>query len=755
MRKVKIILIAFLSLGVIFIITSSLKGSRALREINLINNSSNITLTSKEDTTPINFESDESDLLEMGFIKSLESDELVLYLQKEIFNIAIYDKNNGYIWFGFYPKYLENGYTKTVKSFIESGVTIDYFDGASLNEARMSLTNSDGGGEVSYQVIDNKLNASINFKKLGISFKVLVYLDGGSLYFEVPREEIVEIPYKTAAMKVAKEYKLQDIILFPYFGSNNYEINGYAFIPDGSGALIRYRDEVFNSPYIRRIYGRDFGIQTEETTKPHLKEGKPLSTPIFGINHGYHQAAFLAEINSGYGASELHSYPYMYNQINLNTTFFVYKVRDSSLIKLSGGSINTIPLINKEPYPADYQARYTFLQADKASYVGMALTYKEHLNLEIKDNLNYNLNLEIVGQDSKPYLFGEKKVKLTSYLDALSILTDLSNHNIDVIANYKSYSKNGTYGKNPFKFQLSHKLGGRKDFKKLIDEVEDLEGIHLSLEALPLLVNQTGSFERLLKKTTLDLFKYDIKASYQDKGSLLSVDGISKRILKNKKQYVKYQINSLNLDYVGNINFSYRSGKKLVYREEMIKEIKEQLNNLADYSLGLNNPASYTFSYIDRYYNASFGANEYAYISESVPFISILLSGSVSLYSAPLNYTDNLDYAVLKMIEYNINPSFIVTKEEGHHLRYTNYEYLFSTEYNLWKETIYDVYQKVGAFLSLVDDEVISDHKVVLEGLSEIVYQTKLIYVNYSNQELTYKTVTIPPFSAVLVEVDS
>ena len=89
------------------------------------------------------------------------------------------------------------------------------------------------------------------------------------------------------------------------------------------------------------------------------------------------------------------------------------------------------------------------MQADKASYVGMALTYKKHLNLEIKDNLNYNLNLEIVGQDSKPYLFGEKKVKLTSYLDALSILTDLSNHNIDVIANYKSYSKNGTYGKNP------------------------------------------------------------------------------------------------------------------------------------------------------------------------------------------------------------------------------------------------------------------------------------------------------------------
>ena len=105
------------------------------------------------------------------------------------------------------------------------------------------------------------------------------------------------------------------------------------------------------------------------------------------------------------------------------------------------------------------------------------------------------------------------------------------------------------------------------------------------------------------------------------------------------------------------------------------------------------------------------------------------------------------------MIEYNVRPSFIVTKEEGHELKYTNYEYLFSTEYNVWERTIKNSYHYLGEILKAVEKEQITNHAYVLNGVSEITYQTKVIYVNYMNEEVVYNSHKIPPLSALLVEV--
>ena len=54
---------------------------------------------------------------------------------------------------------------------------------------------------------------------------------------DVPAESIKEVEVGKLSPKL---YLLKSITIFPYFGSQNYKINGYSFIPDGSGALIRY-----------------------------------------------------------------------------------------------------------------------------------------------------------------------------------------------------------------------------------------------------------------------------------------------------------------------------------------------------------------------------------------------------------------------------------------------------------------------------------------------------------------------------------
>lgn len=708
-----------------------------------------------EDKTPVTQTFTEADLINKGFELVTTSSDLKLYLNRDLLNIAIYDERNNYIWFGYYPEYESKSYTSSLKQWIESGVTVDYFDAVSLNEARMSITDPDAGTEIDYQLINQGFKASINMVKLGISFDLYVGLENDEVVVNLPYDSIVEIPYKTAAMKFAKEYKVQSIIVFPYLGSQNYAINGYAMIPDGSGALIEYSDTPYDSAYLKRIYGRDFGIQSNVTSTSHLKEESPLSLPLYGINHGYQQAAFLAELTSGFGAAELHSYPYMYNSIDINTTFFTYKTRDRSLIQLSGGAISSIPLINKDPYPFDYEVTYSFLANEAANYSGMAKRYREHIELEVDENQKMDMHLEVVGIDQKPSLFGQTNVKLTTYKEAKDIVLDLYEDVKNIEVTYRSFNRGGTYGKTPYQFKFSNALGGATQFKKLVGAINEMEGVVLSLENSPLVLADTRVFDSELRKTTLDLFEVNIDSSRDQTGTMLSVSGLSERILKYNNRYRSYDLTHLSIKAIGDLSFSYQRNQATIYREQMIHEMIDEMEELDAFYIGVYQPANYFYPYISSYYETPYQANSYAYISRSIPFISIVLSGSVKLYSPLLNYVNNLEEMTLKMIEYNLRPSFIVTAKPGYLLRYTHVEYLYTTQYDVWEDVIKSTYHDVYKVLKDVEGERVITHRYIDIGLAEITYESHVIYVNYSDVTYTVGSQVVEPMSAISMEVTS
>jgi hypothetical protein len=708
-----------------------------------------------EDTRTVtqSYTVDDLDALDFDFIAS--SGDLSLYLNRNIFNIAVYDSRSEYIWFGYYPSYKTKDYTASVRQFIESGITIDYFDSATLNEARMSLTNTNGGAEMSYQIYSDGFNVSINFTKLGISFTVSVTLEDDQVHVSIPHESIVEVPYKTAAMKFAKEFKLHTILVFPYFGSENYEINGYAMIPDGSGALIRYKDAPFSSAYVKRIYGRDLGIQSEITSSGHLKEEANLSLPVFGINHGYQQAAFLAELTSGYGAAELHSYPYLYNNIDINTTFFAYKLRDRSLIRLSGGATSTIPFINKDPYPSDYEMTYSFLTDAEASYSGMATRYRTNLNLNQIIESPSSVHLDVIGLDNKPSLLGERTVKLTTYDELSSMIDELSVSIDTLLISYRSYNRGGMFKSSALDFSVSGVLGGKSDWKKLIENIQSKEGVQLSLYHNPMGTAQQKAFQSVLRRTSLDLLTAPVESSRQPRGYYLPVTGISDRLLDQEKKYQSYNIMDLSLSAVGEQSFSYQSGNRTVYREQMIEEVMLELEALANYQLGLRRPSDYAYRYIKRYFQMNHQSNMYAYMTDSIPFVSMALSGHVELFSSHLNYASNLDIMTLKLIEYGMRPSFIITHAPGHELRYTHYEYLFTTEYALWKDQIVETTNHIDQMLNAVSGAHMISHRYLEEGVVEVIYSNgKRIIINYNQTLYSTLNVSVEPMSAEVLEVN-
>lgn len=721
--------------------------------------------TQVEDTTPVEIVDRSESLLLDGYNKTLENDYLIVYYKSKTCGIAVYDKKNGYTWYSTYDNMESETLTATVKSKIESGITIEYYVVDTKSEIQSK--------ELTYGIrVKNKLVGSstmkvvnpkerfyidVNFlvnetknSKFDISFRVEISIDKDKLNVRVPYESIEEKETKTGEAstslnQVPTVYRLKSITLFPYFGSENYKINGYSFIPDGSGALIRYNDHESSTAYIKKLYGNDYSF-TEYSNSTYIKDNGYLNLPIFGVNHGYNQAAFLCEATSGLGSIELHSYPYKYSLIPVNTTFFKYYVRDTFSVNMSQG---TMYLLNEVPYPSDYSLSYSFLSGDKANYVGMAEVYRESLGLDDlnSENSDIPLRLEVLGMDYKPGLFGKNYVPMTTYLDTLNIIKDLeasgvNNFNIT----YLGWNRGGYFNKGGTVARTALLLGGKSKLDELTDYIKE-NGYMIDFSINPYVSNSYGFGSKTVKKIGLSPFEVTQKSSLEQLGYYILPTELEKTITSKNNRYQNLGIEGFNLGDI-NVAYSYRYKAEATYRSEMINQVVEGVSRLTSYKLSTEKPNSYLLPYMTNYYDAYYEANKFIYETDSIPFMSLVLGGSVNQFMPNINYVSDYELAILRMIEYDLYPSFIITKEEAYKLRYTNYEYLNSTEYSLWKDLMVRMYQETNNALKNVTNARMTRHEYLESGVCKCTYNNGIIiYINYNNKNVNCDGVSLAPYS--------
>jgi len=137
----------------------------------------------------------------------------------------------------------------------------------------------------------------------------------------------------------------------------------------------------------------------------------------------------------------------------------------------------------------------------------------------------------------------------------------------------------------------------------------------------------------------------------------------------------------------------------------------------------------------DSYYQAPIESNKYAYITDSIPFIQMVLSGSTRLYSAYVNYVSDYQLFALRLIEYGMEPAFLITLESTHKFRYTNSQHVYTSEYALWKDIIVSMSSEVGEVTDIVGGASMVNHRYVQEGVAEIIYDNGVtVYVNFTDQ---------------------
>lgn len=694
-----------------------------------------------------------------GYVKIMEDNRLEVWHLEKNASIRVVDKTTGYIWGGLSSEKPED-MNVTWSGIGNAVLSIDFFDKRGL-EKRLSI--ADKKVDKKYIVNGKILKYNVNYTELGISFSFEMELRGGALYFRMI----------DGSIKEEGEFSLGAVYFVPFFGSTRAdEIDGYMFVPDGPGALIR-----FNKPsqhlvnFDKRVYGKDYGIDNLFEVND-LKSSRPndfateepqVMMPVFGMVHGVKQNAFLATIEKGAEYASIVATPSgIVTNYNWVAAKFIYKQKYLQPTSKSGAGVQ---IVQKERNRFDAEICYNFLSGDEADYVGMAKYYRNLLKqknmlkpAERIDN-SIPLQLDLIGADIQKGFVLNRVLPVTMPDKAKSIAEDLFQNGVENITMvFKGWQKGGLNGSKPSRFDFENKLGGMRALTGLAKYI-DLKGGRFYFYENPVTVNETqidfrkeggNSLSQSLIKIERDNDNIWFKDTYFIESGL-----VAGYVAEKAGLYSQKQMNGMALDEFGSKLYAENQRDHVTTRQEArillegaANKVKTSIDMLAFYK-----PNQYLWKYADEILSIPMVNSQYLFETDTVPFMQIVLKGSVDYYAPYSNMSFYSKTDVLKIIEYGAYPSFLLTGLSNHELRHTPIEELYSTKYEDWSQYIKKIYHEINFALSKVEGRKIEDRRVLKPGVVEVKYEGgSSIVVNYTGESYIYEGVNVPAQDYVVKE---
>lgn len=682
-----------------------------------------------------------------------ESDSLLLYMEEESYAIRVVNKVDGFIYGSSISTKDDNlpNFNTTWEGIVNSAVTIKYYSYNETTGAYTSVEESflkSNESTSSYESIDNGFIAHLYFGESGISLDLVVYINDDFLCVEIPNDSIQE----------STEYQLRSIKTYPFLGAvYSNSIPGYILVPDGSGALIRYQEiDVLTDIYEFRYYGQDNSVQAALTSEPTLSF--PVSGMVLGINqHGFisivEDGAVFASLVVSPAKNNL-KYYYTYNEF-LYRSLYQTPLSESQA-NSSSGRLVTEDQINS----CNIAMKYQFLSGDNANYVGMANAYQEYLLSSnqvidsVESSSNVDVFLEVIGSEIKSGFIFNEYLKMTTYEDLHEILTDLNESNVDMSVVYKGFTKNGVTSTGLKLSSISSKLGTKEELKALIDYASTL-GIDLYLYTDPMSVYEDGSFnmyqdiasrinQNLLSSTGLTKNMY-----------FASPSTVASSLLESLKVLQKEGMSLVAIGSLGNTLYSDHTDQmNPIDRGEAIQIYEDALNQ-SSATLVMYQSNLYTLKYSSSYLLMPISSSRYRIYSDSVPFTAYVLSGVLNKYSPFQNFTSSSRIELLKMVDYGVFPSYILTFETAYLFQDTELKQIYSSSYQTWKTKIISDYSFVKSALENVIDAHVTKREYKSSGVYKITYSNDvIIYVNYTSKNVLVDGLEISPLHYQVVMSD-
>lgn len=704
----------------------------------------------------VNYSEEERTLL--GYRYSIENERYVLYFEPMSFSVLLYDKVNDYmmssraefqgisgerenntatrnllnsgLWLSYVRKANVSQATETTVSLYDLA-DVDYVNNGSVTETQSPISTfeivegsyDERDIDVSVLEINQVLIATVDAKAIDASLEVHLSLNERGLEVYIPSDKIAES---------GDIYGLTSISIFPYFGAVRENLApGYMLIPDQVGGLIRFEKPI--EATIRALfYGGDQGLN--DNTRAYL------SLPVVGIVHHVNHQGFYVSVDEGAELSELQAVfwssrtRYFRTQLNFQLRP-IYK----AIINAAGDGRDQIPeaLTNK-----DYRATYTLL-GDDANYVGIANHYQDYLLNEgalVKQEVSQlPYLLQFLMGDQTPSFLGTTYLEMTSAQEVESILTQLLNQNVSpsVVA-LLGWSKDGVIDQSPYRLR---DVSGLKDLEAFMTS----QGIDFLRHQD--YVSSSELSERIGFNRDVALNYSRLKMSVSQ-GSL-NAQAINRYFVYPERSLALSNQDDLSSAYLtsigGMLNSFYDQG---FYDRIDTRMIYDEL--LTSYeTLMLNQPSLYALKYADYYTHMPIIHSQYYFYTDTVPFVPIVLSGILPVFSSELNFNAIGDILKLQMLDYGMYPNFIITEEPTQTMRFTRSNVFFTTHFNVFENEIRSTYDQFKDIYDAVGFQKVISRDVLDLGIVRITYedQTQLL-INYTNDIYTIGNVNIDALSA-------
>lgn len=667
---------------------------------------------------------------------TIETDLGTVYLDTRSLAFQFYN-SNGYLWSSTID-YESEDFPLSVIYSLRSAINIASYNTNNVNFAILREHVFTLGSSVDVLTIDNGFKATIVFGTSRIKLNMYVTFTEQGVQVVIPYEEIEE---PTA-------YKLQSIQVYRDFGSVKEDsVPGYVFIPDGIGALIDYKPSTMNIPdYKKYIYGNTIGYNKESNLNNRTIDGRRIYMPVFGFVHGINQQAVFAHIESGavYGNINV-SYPSRNRGYTSVYPEFIYRSTYAQPIDRLG---NDIILLQDFINPVDIHISYTLLENEQANYVGMALTYKDQLinqgilNHQTVDRSDIPLHVSTIGLERKQGVLFTENIVMTTLKQFKTMIETLNHQGIDeIVATIDGFTQRGASWSSPSYTGISRRVGSSKDLEDINDLVRELYLITDFMMAS----SKSGGYNRytdLAKKINNQLYRYENSTDIKYLLEHSKVSSLFKQSLSSMK----------NLSYSG---FAVTSFGSILYddfaHDKYLLDQIEMLHELLSSSLkkiALFDANAYMWGHMDTFFDLPMYSSQFLIFDDTVPFMSIALSQTMDLFGSFANFYPYARDELLRLIDFNVYPSFIVTYKSSKYLQKTGLESIYSSRFNDLDHVILTYYDFVNQALKHTLNAHIISRDILANGISLVGYSNGVeILINYTNQDYMYLDQLVPPKS--------
>jgi len=602
-----------------------------------------------------------------------------------------------------------------------------------------------------------------------------ITLEGDEVVVNIPVKEIVN---------GNEFFTLQNIEVFHNFGYVKTEQvgEGYLFVPDGAGALLRMNTYDAKVPdYVRGFYNNDY--YTDYSYK--AEYGQELMMPVFGsyvlsgpvnedgtteeiVPHG-----FMAVVENGadtaFVETRLASDGSENTGRSYNKVYTTYDISQYEWVPVFGEyAENQATFLSFAPMTEeDYTLRYFFFTGEEVSYYNMAKTYRNYLCDGAVPNV-YQTEAQVFFE-TLGTLSLEKRIlgipydsyfSMTTYEELADILADMGDRHVNVV--YKGVFDGGMNHKLMNSGKLVDTNGDKDALDTLIAKVEGAgDSIYLETDFLKVYDKGNGFVKWLhgledYSKSVVDIYGYRVELGiFKQRSNMYNlldpkyVVDVVTDFKNNVEGNYNYYVNEMAEHYYADY------GNEYISPYEAQRLLTDAMETLSEGSgLALDNPRMDALAGGSVAVDVSRESSELNAFYTSIPFRQLVLNGMMKYTTTSANNnSDPANYYLMQAIETGAQPKFTVSAKNVDVLKDSKYSYYFSVQYDLMKEEIKEVYDKLAEAMEVIGTTEITNHTMLAKDvfLTEYANGTEVV-TNYTFDTFEYNQAEVAADSYLIIK---